>query len=141
MNGYAKTAVLSFLMAGMVFAADEPKAAMDANASPGDVCKQLVEAAKKDDFDAVKKMSKGEPHGKQAKGHFHKMHGEYMERLKNIGCGSDLVADDHAVVEAQTEGKKRLIPFVKEESGWKFDAMTYMTFYPHGKMAGHKKGK
>lgn len=112
-----------------------------ADDGPSEVCKKLVEAAKKDDFDAVTKLSLGEPHGPKAKGKFHDMHDKYLGKLKDTNCGSDLTADDHAVVQADSEGKKRLIPFVKSADGWKFDAHTYMAFYMGDMHHGMHHGK
>jgi hypothetical protein len=116
--------------------------------TPKDVCNRLIEAAKKDDFSAADqytlwnrdRMSSDQQAGtmgsskksmknKMEKG-FHKVHREHLSMLKNLTCGSETLAGDHAFVETDSQQGKRLIPFVQQGGQWKFDAHTYMSFYP-----------
>ncbi len=66
---------------------------------------------------------------KGTKGSFQKMHAGYMDRLQDLSCGSEVIATDHAVVESESKGERRLIPFVKTNEGWRFDMGTYQSFY------------
>jgi hypothetical protein len=52
-----------------------------------------------------------------------------MERLQDLSCANEVIAQDHAMVESLSQGEKRLIPFVKTNEGWKFDMRTYRSFY------------
>jgi hypothetical protein len=70
--------------------------------------------------------------------HFEKMHKDHWAQLKELSCGTEIVTNDRAVIEAKTTEQSRLIPFVKTEEGWKFDAKTYMSFYGFG--PDHRKG-
>lgn len=131
------------------------------NASAKEACKNLVDAAKRNDLQAFSmwslesgqmpqtqsrtgsesyeeggeagvmgedtSMQKQESTGTQSGS---QMHRQQMTQIKDLeSCGSQHIADNHAVVEAQSRGQKRLIPFVKEEGQWKFDGSTYMSFY------------
>ena len=106
--------------------------------TPEKACTTLVEAAKKDDFKAYTSVSLSNPHSKMMRkeGHFDNMSKDYMGKIKSITCGNATIVGDHAFVEATSEGKKRLIPFRIESQQWKFDPMTYRSFYsvmPMGK--------
>jgi hypothetical protein len=114
--------------------------------TPLTVCKNIVDSAIKKDFDGVQKWSlTGGPKHKEMKNEkgFEKMHKDNMSTLEKITCATEVVAEDRAFVEANTDTGKRLIPFVKTEAGWKFDTKTYMSFYDFGGKHGKhgKKGK
>ena len=112
--------------------------------TPLAVCKKLVEMTVKKDFAAVKDLSlhEGGMHkGKMNEKKFDKMHGENMAKLENTTCTTEMVASDRAFVTAKSTEGERFIPFVKTEAGWKFDGMTYMSFYGHGKKGHRGKGK
>ncbi len=125
-------------------------------ASPKTACDQIVAAAKKDDFKTVESLTAnwGMPHhgaGETAGMNPKKMesdvksaHQHHLSQLKDLSCGDEHVAGDHAVVEASSQGQKRLIPFVQVNGQWKFDARTYMSFYhramhEHGHEASQEK--
>lgn len=121
-----------------------------AGTTPTQVCSQLVEAAKGDNYEMVQNLTM--THGKKKadkgmkahKAKFEKMQKTYMAKLKEMTCGTEQVAGDHAVVTATAGEEKRLIPFVQAEGQWKFDMHTYRSFYhmdEHGKGGkphGHK---
>lgn len=114
-----------------------------AETTPMQVCQKLVEAAKTDNYASLKDaMTEMEAHhmGKdtKTKESFHKMHGDYLDKIKTLTCGTEHVADTHAFVEAEAQGEKRLVPFVKVGGLWKFDTKTYKTFYSTGKHHGEK---
>ncbi|MCM2281655.1 MAG: hypothetical protein NDI61_07395 [Bdellovibrionaceae bacterium] len=114
-----------------------------ADATPLAVCKQLADSASKNDFESVQKHSmemRGPGKGSKADANFRKMHQENLGQIQNLNCLAETVSEDRAFVEAEAEGGKRLIPFVKTEAGWKFDAKTYMSFYDYDKKGMHGKG-
>ena len=99
-------------------------------------CNTLVDKAVKKDFKAVSEMSlqpKMVKAEKLSEKDFNKMHEKHMGELKDLKCLREMVADDRAVVEAESEGGKRLIPFVQTSTGWKFDSGAYMALYDYGK--------
>lgn len=103
-------------------------------------CKSLVDKVVKKDFKSVKDMSLRPDmpkHKKLSKKGFNEMHEDHLAELKDLKCLREMVSEDRAVVEAASEGNKRLIPFVNTDKGWKFDSGAYMAFYDYGK----KKGK
>lgn len=114
--------------------------------TPTDVCNQLVAAAKTDKIEevtAVTLMPTGKM-DKTMKGKFHKMHGDYLAKIKDITCGTAHTSNTHAFVEADNKGEKRFIPFVNVNGQWKFDMKTYKSFYVpatghHGKGHAGKK--
>lgn len=104
------------------------------NTTAAAACQSMVNAAKSKNFDQFMKMTTDMPaherkNMKQTKNNFQKMQTQYMERLQDLNCGNEIVAKDHAVVETESKGEKRLIPFVQTNEGWKFDMKTYMSFY------------
>jgi hypothetical protein len=135
--------ILVFLLCPMAFAGTTPTTpTTPTTGTPLEACKSLVDATVKKDFESVKKLSVGMPsHGtdKSKEAGFDKMHKEYMSKLEKLSCTSEVVANDHAFVQAEAEGGTRLIPFLKTETGWKFDGKTYMSFY--GGAHGHHDGK
>lgn len=116
--------------------------------SPKAVCDQLARAARKDDFQAFQALSTGwtsqmaSGHGAssppqggattpgKAESELHSVHQSHLGQLKDLRCDAEHIADDHAVVEAESQGRKRLIPFIEVKGHWKFDARTYLSFYP-----------
>lgn len=108
--------------------------------SPKAVCNELVVAAKKDDFQAFRDLSLNwETHetekaekrrSKKEESEVRSAHQSHLSQLKDLSCGAEHIAGDHAMVEAESQGQKRLIPFVQVKGQWKFDAWTYMSFYP-----------
>jgi hypothetical protein len=68
------------------------------------------------------------------------MRPQQLERLKDLRCKDEQVAEDHATVLAETEGEKRLIPFVREENGWRFDIRSYASLY-RDSIARHRSGR
>lgn len=118
--------------------------AMRPATSAKDACKIIVEAAKKDDFETVRLYTTPTGRGegerrKEAERRFHRMHRDQLAKLKDLSCGSEHRADAHAVVEAESEGRKRLVPFVEEKGGWKFDLRTYLSFYRQDMMKYAKR--
>jgi hypothetical protein len=117
------------------WAADSKSNTQYSNDSPKAACKSMVEAAKKGDFNELKGLSSGwdrvqhTAQEKSLKKGFEHMHQTQMDKLKDLKCGKEQVAEDHAIVIAESGEKERIVPFVKEGMGWKFDARTYMTFY------------
>lgn len=100
-------------------------------------CKVIVQTAIDKDYEGIKNLSLMPAHAKDkklSKKGFNKMHDDYMTELKDLNCLREMTSDDHAVVEAESDGKKRLIPFVKTTEGWKFDSGAYMAFYDVKKM-------
>lgn len=105
--------------------------------SPKDACNTIVQAAKNDDFETVKRATAqwshpghpGKDNKKNVEKKFHEMHDDYASTLKEISCGSENIADAHAFVEAKSKDEKRFIPFVRENAEWKFDVRTYTSFY------------
>lgn len=61
---------------------------------------------------------------------FRKMREKEMERIKDINCREERIAEDHAFVEASSQNKTRLVPFKKVDGQWKFDLHAYHAFYP-----------
>jgi hypothetical protein len=147
----AVTGLLAMHGVALAQAGGSADATANASKSPKEVCNTLVDAAKKDDFNTVKQWTlwggHGMRHDKQqagtsdaasaktpAKGgkmeaEFHKMHDQDMAALKDMSCGSETLAGDHAMVQAESKGQKRLIPFAQRDGRWMFDARTYMSFY------------
>lgn len=145
---FAHLFALSLMIAVPSFADDTAGAKSAASTpSPKATCAQLAEAAKKDDFPAIQALttdwappgghpgemaapnpSKSGPSQKSPAA-IHAMHEHHLSQLKDLTCGSEHVAGDHAVVEAESLGQKRLIPFIQVNGQWKFDARTYMSFY------------
>ena len=60
----------------------------------------------------------------------------YLERYHYLQ--STFLKTKDGFVQAESEGGTRLIPFVKTETGWKFDGKTYMSFYGYGGKHGQK---
>ncbi|MEQ1666375.1 MAG: hypothetical protein ABL927_13475 [Bdellovibrionales bacterium] len=120
-------------------------------ATPKATCEALVAAAQQSNFEAFANLSlMGGPgmkmkhmkmagHNPKMKGAFEKMHKDQLEKLKNLTCGTEHIADTRAFVETTSEGKMRYVPFVKEDTGWKFDTHTYMSFYDAGMKGKRKK--
>lgn len=111
----------------------------DMATSPSSTCMKLVETAKAnkyEDFNALTTNYMGSPmaKGKMAEQRFDKMHVKFMDKIKGISCGTEHIAGANAFVEAETDGTKRFIPFVKVQDAWKFDAKTYMSFYGFSEM-------
>ena len=105
--------------------------------TPTAVCQAIVESAKNKDFEGMKKWMTpmGSPRGhKEA---FNKMGAEHFEMIKDLNCGNELLADNHAIVMSEAQGKKRLIPFIKQNDAWKFDTHTYHSFYSDESHAKH----
>ena len=118
--------------------------AANAQSSPASACKTLAESAKAKDYQAVMNLTDGLPapgkvKGKQKQG-FDKMHTQYLDKLQDLNCGQEMIAQDRAVVQADSQGQKRLVPFVRTNEGWKFDIRTYRSFYDTG-MAHGKANK
>lgn len=112
--------------------------------TPTAVCQAIVDSAKNKDFEGMKKWmtEMGPHHGMQTgskkgqKEAFLKMESEHFDTIKDLTCGTELLANDHAVVMSESKGEKRLIPFIKQNNSWKFDVHTYHSFYAdesHGK--------
>lgn len=113
--------------------------------SPKKACELLAQAAQKGDYTTARtlmmkpmrgagpeggrRMHKRDMDGAHMKQRFEEMRNEHMDQLKDLKCSSEQTAGNHAIVTAETQGDKRLIPFVKEGSSWKFDPHTYMSFY------------
>ncbi len=98
-------------------------------------CRTLVNKVIDKDFKAVQELSlkpNMPKHKKLSKKGFNEMHEEHLAELKDLECLREMVSEDHAVVEAESEGNKRLIPFVNTDTGWKFDSGAYMAFYNYG---------
>jgi hypothetical protein len=107
-------------------------------------CKELIAAAKADNFEAVSSMMIFPDHGKtkmamnkKNKMEFEKMHKENMAAIRDMTCGSELIAGDRAMVTAMSKDEERLIPFIQKDGKWKFDMKTYRAFYRDG----HKEMK
>lgn len=135
--------ILVFLICPMAFAGPTATTATQTE-TPLTVCKNLVDSTIKKDFESVKKMSIGMPdhsQGKTAAAGFDKMHKTEWSKLEKLTCTSETIANDRAFVQAQADGGTRLIPFVKTETGWKFDGKTYMSFYGPGHGVHGAKGK
>jgi hypothetical protein len=150
------------MMPGQTNAAKPTSDAQVSDKSPKDVCNTLAEAAKKDDFQAFTQWTTGfGPRGGQAgeagrdmpmrnpskmnkrknmQSQFHQMHKDQLARLKDLSCGSETIAMDHAFVEAESKGEKRLIPFKMMSGKWMFDAHTYMSFYRESMKDAKKSG-
>lgn len=120
----------------------------ESSTGPAFTCAKLVEAAKANKFDEFqslttnygpKYMMKKEMKPMAAQ-KFDKMHTEFMDKIKGINCGTEHIAGTNAFVEAETNGTKRFIPFIKVEDNWKFDAKTYMSFYNVPKQGPKGKG-
>lgn len=118
--------------------------------TPTAVCQAIVESAKNKDFEGMKKWmtAMGPHHGhdgmaiekmKGEKEAFNKMGAEHFEMIKDLTCGNELLADNHAIVMSEAQGKKRLIPFIKQNDAWKFDTHTYHSFYADEMHAKHPK--
>ncbi|MCS6838634.1 MAG: hypothetical protein NZ480_07275 [Bdellovibrionaceae bacterium] len=111
--------------------------------TPAAVCLKLAEAAKNKRFEEFLSYTVNyERHSEKKKrkdgaARFENMHKNYFDRLKNLTCGAEHIAESNAFVEAETDGRKRFIPFVQEKGQWKFDAKTYISFYKYA--AGKKE--
>lgn len=108
--------------------------AVTANDTPTAACKSMVENAKNKNYEAFMKMTTDMPmHAKKnpkaTKNNYNKMHSQYIDRLQDLTCGNEIIAQDHAVVESESKNEKRLVPFIKTNDGWKFDMKTYQSFY------------
>ena len=103
-----------------------------APATPMEVCKAIVDSAKNKDYESIRKMSTGmkpdRPNATKNK-RFAEMEQKFYTHFETLTCGQSLVTDQHAVIETDTQTDKRLIPFVKVGSTWKFDSETYRVFY------------
>lgn len=115
-----------------------------ATSSPLQACNQLVDAAKTKDYEKASQFMMAPSHkmgmvGKKPnKKKFEKMHQSYLNEIQNISCTEEQVAGDRAIVTATAQNQQRLIPFVQQEDGWKFDMKTYRSFYgdeKHGKQS------
>lgn len=141
---FTKTLALIFCAAPLTWAqqpqspstAPNSQAASAASAnSPRDTCRSLAEAAKNKNFGSFMQLSTGmkspskTKEGSISAKRFEKMQGRYLDRLKDLTCNNEIIAADRAVVESESKGEKRLIPFVKTGQGWKFDLNTYQAFY------------
>jgi hypothetical protein len=150
------SAIIVLLAATSVFAAEPTTTtttttttATTTPTTPKETCEALVSAAQTKNFETFAKLSlMGRPgmkhemmagHEANMKKGFEKMHGEEIEKLKGLTCGTEHVADTRAFVESESEGKTRFVPFVKEGNTWKFDTHTYMSFYEPGMMMGMGK--
>jgi hypothetical protein len=104
-------------------------------ATPKDTCRSLAEAAKNKNFETFMLLSTGftgptqTKEGSVSPQSFQKMHSRYLDRLQDLSCKNEIIAADRAVVESESKGEERLIPFVKTNQGWKFDLNTYQAFY------------
>lgn len=100
--------------------------------APLEVCKAIVESAKNKDYESIRQLSTGmnpnRPSSAKNK-KFAEMEEKFFSHFESLTCGQALVTSDHAVVETATQSEKRLIPFVKIASAWKFDSETYRIFY------------
>lgn len=132
-----KSLIITSLVLGFnAMAAETPPAAAPAaaaEASPTTACRALIDSAQKKDFAEFNKwtIGGGKMARKGTKARFAKMNEKYLEKLQGLTCLNESVAEDHAFVEAEAQGVKRFVPFIKTETGWKFDAMTYRAFYHH----------
>ncbi len=110
--------------------------------TPSAVCQAIVESAKNKDFEGMQKwttdMSAHHKKMKMNKADHKKMSSQYFEKMQDLTCGKEIVAQDHAIIESESNGQKRLIPFIKKGDSWKFDVKTYHSFYG-GEGHGHKK--
>ena len=101
--------------------------------TPTSVCQAMVDSAKSKNFEGMTKWTTAMPaHHKKMKMNkteFAKMGSKYFEKMQDLSCGTEIVAQDHAIIESESQGQKRLIPFVKKTDGWKFDLQTYHSFY------------
>ncbi len=101
--------------------------------TPTSVCQAIVDSAKSKNFEGMTKWTTAMPaHHKKMKMNkteFAKMGSKYFEKMQDLTCGTEIVAQDHAIIESESQGQKRLIPFVKKTDGWKFDLQTYHSFY------------
>ncbi|MCB9255062.1 MAG: hypothetical protein H6617_10310 [Bdellovibrionaceae bacterium] len=119
-----------------------------AASTPKEVCEQLAKAARNNDFDTFTKLSTPPGRGiastpKANQKNFQSMHQKQLDRIKDLACGTELVAGNQAVVKATSKGESRLVPFHKYSDLWRFDLPTYQAFNQiqhghHGK-GGHKK--
>ena len=66
---------------------------------------------------------------KMTQSEFARMSRRFFENVPDLTCGTELIAQDRAIVESESQGKKRLIPFIKTDEGWMFDLQTYRSFY------------
>ncbi len=110
--------------------------------TPLQVCGQLVEAAKADNFTTAAGLMlapKGGKHHAKGSPKFHKMGADYLKEIKTITCATEQIAGTRAFVTAETGAEKRLIPFVQDGGQWKFDMKTYKSFYATGKKHGKNK--
>ncbi len=101
--------------------------------TPTSVCQAIVDSAKSKNFEGMNKWTTAMPaHHKKmkmSKTDFAKMGSKYFEKMQDLTCGTEIMAQDHAIIESESQGQKRLIPFVKKADGWKFDLKTYHSFY------------
>ncbi|MCB0404937.1 MAG: hypothetical protein KDD51_09135 [Bdellovibrionales bacterium] len=119
-----------------------------AASTPKGVCEELATAARNNDFDTFNKLSTPPGRGlaskpKGNKENFQSMHQKQLDRIKDLTCGTELVAGDQAVVKATSKGESRLVPFHKYSDLWRFDLPTYQAFnqIQHGQKHGHKGKK
>ena len=128
-----KITISSFvILASLTALAAEPTAtAVTIGSSPTSVCEALVEGTKNKNFAEVMKWTTDKSvHSKKMKKEgFEKMGQLYFEKVQDLTCGAEIVAQDHAIVESESKGQKRLIPFIKTTDGWRFDLQTYRSFY------------
>ncbi|MEZ0391973.1 MAG: hypothetical protein ACAH59_07155 [Pseudobdellovibrionaceae bacterium] len=112
-------------------AAPTASASAASPAGPTAACKAIAEAAKNKNFETFASLSTGMPPKKAQpkKADFEKMGQKYFEKIQDLSCNNEIIAEDHAVVEADAKGEKRLIPFLQTPQGWKFDMKTYQSFY------------
>lgn len=121
--------------------------------SPKKVCNAMIEAAKKEDFKSIQlwtlrpnllsshlhqmagtaaqgPASAAKPSGSpQAADRGHVLSKAAYDLIKELSCGSEHIAGNRAVVEAEAKGQKRLIPFAQKDGKWLFDVRTYQSFY------------
>lgn len=120
-------------------------AEVKADATPKEVCQAIAQNTKAKNFEAVQKLTAGmasnQKTAKKAKAGFNQMHSKQMETLQDLNCGNEMKTEDHAMVEAEAKGEKRLIPFVKTAEGWKFDMKTYRAFYDADQKSSAKNKK
>ncbi len=133
------------ILSGLTVSAADTTTAK-ATDTPFTVCQAIVESAKNKDFEGMQKwttdMSAHHKKMKMNKADHKKMSSQYFEKMQDLTCGKEIVAQDHAIVESESNGQKRLIPFIKKGDGWKFDQKTYHSFYGdeghHSKKHSHK---
>ncbi len=120
---------------GMTDSSAKQLQAETTNRSPKEVCSAMVDALKKEDYKLIQQFtyhpgSLAQGKSLQQAGKAMKNSPEYLKGIKDLSCEDEHVAGTRAVVEATSQGDKRLIPFVKTSGRWKFDVKTYQSFYP-----------